>query len=139
MMDYVRVDNGVVVELFNTDLDISELFHPDLLWIDVSGIEPKPQEGWEAKEAGGQWEFIQLVEAPPSDEDLRRNAIYKRDYLIAAANESTLGMADAFIADLLSPEEVLRFKAFAKYKLLLNKIIEQPGFPSVIEWPTSPV
>ncbi|MFJ4444755.1 hypothetical protein ACIPZ8_22040 [Pseudomonas sp. NPDC089422] len=58
---------------------------------------------------------------------------------MSVANESTLGMADAFVADLLSPEEILKFKEYAKYKLLLNKIVEQPGFPTAINWPTSPV
>ncbi len=30
---YVRIENGVVVELFETDQDIAELFHPDLHWV----------------------------------------------------------------------------------------------------------
>jgi len=41
MKNYARIESGVVVELFSTDGDISEMFHPDLVWVEVpSNIEP---------------------------------------------------------------------------------------------------
>lgn len=45
----------------------------------------------------------------------------------------------AFLVELLSPDEVNRFKAFAEYKRKLNKVVEQPGFPRVIDWPEAPL
>ena len=33
LKQYARIDGGCVVELFETDKDIAELFHPDLIWI----------------------------------------------------------------------------------------------------------
>lgn len=46
MKTYARIDGGVVMELFSTDLDITELFHPELVWIDVTDVSPAPQERW---------------------------------------------------------------------------------------------
>lgn len=35
MKTYARIDNGIVAELFSTDGDITEMFHPDLVWVEV--------------------------------------------------------------------------------------------------------
>ncbi|SDI53869.1 DUF4376 domain-containing protein [Pseudomonas panipatensis] len=35
MKTYARIEDVVVVELFETDGDISEMFHPDLVWVVV--------------------------------------------------------------------------------------------------------
>jgi hypothetical protein len=36
MKRYARIQDGVVVEFFSTELDIATLFHPDLVWVDVT-------------------------------------------------------------------------------------------------------
>lgn len=33
MSSYARIENGAVAELFETDRDISEMFHPSLQWV----------------------------------------------------------------------------------------------------------
>lgn len=38
MTMYARVEQGVVRELVETDQRIEELYHPDLLWVDVQGL-----------------------------------------------------------------------------------------------------
>ena len=46
MKTYARIQDGVVVELLVTDLDITARFNPALIWVDVSkiaGIQP----GWQ--------------------------------------------------------------------------------------------
>lgn len=45
MKTYARVLDGAVVELLRTDDAITTLFHPGLVWIDVSG-QPTVKEGW---------------------------------------------------------------------------------------------
>lgn len=45
MKKYARIENDTVVELCQTDGNITEMFHPDFMWVDVtevSGI----KEGW---------------------------------------------------------------------------------------------
>jgi hypothetical protein len=51
MKTYARLEDNVVKELFTTDSAICSLFHPSLIWIDVTG---KVMEvGWVRVEGGG--------------------------------------------------------------------------------------
>lgn len=45
MRTYARIQDGVVFEFFATDGNISEMFHPSLVWIDVTEMEPQPELG----------------------------------------------------------------------------------------------
>ena len=45
MKTYARIQDGTVVELLQTSLPISGLFHPGLTWIDISD-QPGVAEGW---------------------------------------------------------------------------------------------
>lgn len=45
MKKYARVDDDTVVELIETDGDISEMFHPDTVWVDVTSV-PGVENGW---------------------------------------------------------------------------------------------
>jgi len=45
MRTYARVQDGRVVELVATDLDISTMFHPALTWVDASHV-TGISEGW---------------------------------------------------------------------------------------------
>ncbi|WP_459177416.1 hypothetical protein [Ewingella americana] len=50
MKKYARINNGMVAELFETDTDIKKLFHPSLIWVDITDLPHKPSEGWQFKE-----------------------------------------------------------------------------------------
>ena len=58
---YTRIDAAQVAELFSTDQDITTLFHPSIIWVDVTSINPPPQVGYAAVKANGTWSF-----SPPS-------------------------------------------------------------------------
>lgn len=138
MRNYAYIAAGVVQYIQPTDDDITTLFHEDMTWVDVTDMSPAPAERWTAVEVDGIWEL-----APPSppvltDDELKVAVLAQRDALITTANEATAGMADAYVADLLSAEEVVTFKAYAAYKLALNKITKQPGYPRKITWPKPP-
>lgn len=70
--------------------------------------------------------------------ELRAAAMARRDELLAEADQQTVGMADAYIAGLLDADDMQRFKAYAAYKLALNKIHKQPGYPQNVAWPQLP-
>lgn len=48
---YARIEKDTVVELFETDGEISEMFHPDMVWVDVSEV-PDIVERWKKVGAG---------------------------------------------------------------------------------------
>jgi hypothetical protein len=37
MKTYARIENSIVAELFETDGDIAEMFHPSLIWVPAPG------------------------------------------------------------------------------------------------------
>jgi hypothetical protein len=41
MKKYARVWEGELVEFFETDRDMTTLFHPDIIWIDVTDTDAK--------------------------------------------------------------------------------------------------
>lgn len=132
-MMYARIEDGRVIELFETDGDIAEMFHPSLVWIGVpEGLEVA--QCWEYREG----EFSAPSPVVPSDGELKTAALAQRNLLLASANDATAGMADAYIAGLLDEADTAIFKAFAAYKLALNKIDQQHGYPGSIVWPESP-
>ncbi len=45
MKTFARLQDGLVAELLNTEHSIHTLFHPDMVWLDVSG-EPAVATGW---------------------------------------------------------------------------------------------
>ena len=80
------------------------------------------------------------VDLPPPTEAEQRSAVLSwRDMLLSDANKATDGMADAFVAGLLDEVDREKFKAYAIYKLALNKIDMQAGYPQVVDWPSAPV
>lgn len=138
MKTYANIADGVVQYLLPTDGDITEMFHPDMIWVDVTDAIPPIASGWIAAEIDGVWSFSVPVPPVLTDAELKAAALSRRDALLSQANEATAGMADAYLADLLSDAEKAMFKAYAIYKLALNKIDKQPGFPAAIDWPVAP-
>ena len=61
MKIYARVLDGMVMELFSTDLDITTLFNPALVWVDVTDVSPTPVFGDSATETDGAWTFGGIV------------------------------------------------------------------------------
>lgn len=43
---YARIENNSVSEIFQTDGDITQMFHPDLVFVDITNINPRPSVGW---------------------------------------------------------------------------------------------
>lgn len=74
MKKYARIANGKVAELFSTDGDISEMFHPSIVWVEIATLTPAVFEGWDGvKSAGGGWAFTAPV--PPAKSQLVAQAI----------------------------------------------------------------
>ncbi|MGA2228223.1 MAG: hypothetical protein ABSH41_27635 [Syntrophobacteraceae bacterium] len=57
MKTYARIQNGAVMEIVSTAGDITTMFHPDLVWVDVTANNPQPVPGSSAVENGDIWTF----------------------------------------------------------------------------------
>ena len=58
-MIYARIDGGAIAELCTLadGISIETVFHPLLLWVDVTTAAPPPAVGWTAALVGGAWSF----------------------------------------------------------------------------------
>jgi hypothetical protein len=103
MQTYARIYGGIVVERIATDRDITMMFHPSLVWVDVSGISPQPQEGWSATETAGAWSFA--APALPALAELKLDKLRDLDTAYAAAITQPVSyMGTTFQADPASVE-----------------------------------
>ncbi|WP_454763390.1 hypothetical protein [Cupriavidus campinensis] len=61
---FARVFEGKVVELFaepDDGFEMKDRFHPSLVWVDVSQLEPLPEQGWTAVQGDdGGWTLSAL-------------------------------------------------------------------------------
>jgi hypothetical protein len=56
MKTYARIDGGKVAEIFSTDGNMGTMFHPSIVWADVSAG-AVPQVGMIATQTGSAWTF----------------------------------------------------------------------------------
>ena len=78
------------------------------------------------------------VPLPPTIEDLTVSAKEKRDHLMATAANRMGPLQDAIDEDAATDGEVASLKLWRQYRIALNRIEQQSGFPESINWPTSP-
>jgi len=84
----------------------------------------------------GQW--IATPAPPPTDEQLIAAAIFQRDLLLARATTAIAPLEDAIELDLATAVETALLKAWKRYRVDLNRIQSQSGYPKVIDWPQPP-
>jgi len=65
MRTYARIVNSTVIELFSTEGNMAEMFHPDLLWVDISEVLPAPQIDWTAHFGTLGWVFASPEQPAP--------------------------------------------------------------------------
>jgi hypothetical protein len=135
MKTYARVADGQVVEVFSTDGDIARMFHPDLVWADISKTEPMPKLGWHAARLqDGNWQFSEPIAPPPTVAEI----LGIRDMLLAEADRLMSPLMDEFVLGELTVEDEERLRAFSEYRKALRALDRKPGFPAAVEWPSKP-
>lgn len=78
------------------------------------------------------------VPPPPSVEDLSVLAKEQRDQLLVTAASRMGPLQDAFDEDVSTAHELARLKLWRQYRIALNRIDQQEGFPATITWPVAP-
>jgi hypothetical protein len=117
MKTYARIQDNTVVELFSTDGDISSMFHPALIWVDVTAEAVAPKEGWSYKDG-------EFSAAPAPSNDL----LWKQFQMTAqiAINESDLTILRCYERSVPVPAE------WSSYRTALRVILgSKSGDPSI--------
>lgn len=78
--------------------------------------------------------------APPelTPEDLAVNAIFQRDHLLSIATVRIAPLQDAVDLRDASEADIASLNQWKKYRIALNRIDQQAGFPETITWPEPP-
>lgn len=124
MKTYARIFEGTVVELFSTDGDITEMFHPDLIWVECGdGV----SEGWG-------YDGTVFTAPAPRVTSLEENIATRDAGLLYAATrmaplQDAIDLGEATAAE----EQVLL--TWKRYRVALNRIVMTAGD---LEWPTYP-
>jgi DNA-binding XRE family transcriptional regulator len=135
MKNFVRIENGRVVESLETDGDIAEMFHPSLVWLEISDSELTAVNA--ALAAGkqvvlnqsGRPEAQELPKTTFTAEQLASHARALRDSLLAQSDWTQLG--DSPLSEPLK-------QSYKVYRTALRALPKQPGFPTAIVWPEAP-
>ena len=78
------------------------------------------------------------VALPPTTEELAVRAQEQRDQLLAIAANRMGPLQDAVDTDQATAEEAARLVLWKHYRIDLNRIEQQEGFPVNVQWPVSP-
>lgn len=74
----------------------------------------------------------------PTPDELAQAALAQRDRLLGVAAIRIAPLQDAVDLDRATPETVERLKQWKGYRVDLNEIEHQEGFPASISWPIVP-
>lgn len=83
-------------------------------------------------------EMILEDAAPLTDQQVSTEVLAQRDTLLREASVRIAPLQDAVDLDMASVEEKNSLTQWKQYRVLLNRIQDQPGFPRSFEWPTAP-
>jgi hypothetical protein len=75
---------------------------------------------------------------PPSEEEVREQALSDLAGLMASATVKMAPLQDGVDIDEATPAEIELLKKWKKYRLDLSRVDKQTGFPAVINWPGEP-
>jgi len=80
----------------------------------------------------------EIAPLPPSNEELTARAKEQRDKLLTIAANRMGPLQDAVDIARATDDEVARLALWKDYRIHLNRIEQQEGFPLDIDWPLSP-
>jgi len=93
MKTYARILGGLVAELFSTAGDITQMFVPSLIWVDVTSVSPAPTVGWSATQSAGAWSFAAPAGPTLAQTQTAQIALLAQSYQTAIAQSVTFTTA----------------------------------------------
>ena len=74
----------------------------------------------------------------PTESDLVVDAQSKMTTLLTIASEKIAPLQDAVDLDLATADEIASLTAWKTYRVAVNRVPTQAGYPSTIDWPVQP-
>lgn len=74
----------------------------------------------------------------PTPEEQAEAALLQRDQLLRLAAIRIAPLQDAVDEDEATDADIANLKKWKQYRIALNRIDQQPGFPVVVDWPVEP-
>ncbi|MFD2882857.1 tail fiber assembly protein [Pseudomonas lini] len=135
---YVRVVDGKVDNIFETNNPITEEFPSDQVWVDVTAL-PKIDYSWNAVNTNGVWTF---TDSDPWGQQSAlaiqlRSARMPR---IERANATLASTALAYKVELglATPADEAGLLAYKQFFIDMSNVNKQPGYPLTVTWPEVP-
>ncbi|MFO3672630.1 tail fiber assembly protein [Pseudomonas protegens] len=89
-------------------------------------------------ERGEHYSEDPLPPVAPTIVELSEATLNQRDGLLVSAAAKMGPLQDAVDEEAATAEEVSLLKRWKQYRIALNRIEQQEGFPASIQWPKSP-
>ncbi|MFJ7281845.1 tail fiber assembly protein [Pseudomonas sp. NPDC099000] len=80
----------------------------------------------------------EFVELPRTEDQIKADIAIQSANLRSSADYSIRPLQDAVDIDEATPAESALLKKWKRYRVDLNRLSEQAGYPEVITWPTIP-
>jgi len=129
MKTYARIENQRVAEIVSLDVKPEELYHPSLIWVEVTGMPEQPDVNYRYSDG--------VFTAPVTDTE---NAVLIASSRLAAemdeANRTIAPLQDAIDISIATDAEIARLAEWKRYRVALSRI-DTSKAPD-IEWPVTP-
>ncbi|WP_458725641.1 tail fiber assembly protein [Pseudomonas mandelii] len=107
-------------------------FAENLVIVEITDLAPMPEEGWSYE--GGDF----MPPPPPTAEEIMARIQAKIAVERQQADDAIAPLQDAVDIDDATDTEILLLKNWKKFRVALNRLADQPGYPTSIEWPPVP-
>lgn len=129
MKTYARIENQRVAEIVSLDVKPEKLYHPSLVWVDIT-TQPEPPDV-DYRYSDGV--FI----APIKD---TKNAVLTASSRIASemeeASRTIAPLQDAVDISIATDDDIIRLSEWKRYRVALSRL--DPSSDLGIEWPKKP-
>lgn len=130
MKTYARIENQRVTEIVALNVKPEKLYHPSLVWVDITALPEKPDINYRYIDG--------LFTAPVTEAE---NAVLIASSRLAAemdeANQAIAPLQDAVDISIATDEEIVRLAEWKRYRVELSRI-DTSKAPDIV-WPVSPV
>lgn len=129
MKTYARIENQRVAEIVALNVKPEKLYHPSLVWVDITALPEKPDANYQYRDG--------VFSAPVTETE---NAALIASSRLAAetdeANRVIAPLQDAVDISIATDEEITRLAKWKRYRVELSRI-DTSKAPD-ITWPIRP-